>query len=167
MVEDGRRFLRKDQRRWDLIVVDAFYADGVPFHLATLEFVELAPLAARARRRRRDQRARGAKGDESRRSARVAKTYGGVFPTVRLHPRLRGPTDRVPEYARNVILIATERAAPGLRQLGASWAEVAPFVLHGARARRRDPDRWSGALETDDVPYLTDGYAPTDALLVD
>ncbi len=168
VVEDGRRFLREDSRRWDLIVVDAFYADGVPFHLTTLEFVELlrsrlVPGGIVA------TNVLGAlKGDDSRLLRAVAKTYGGVFPTVRLHPVYEGPTDRVPEYARNVILIATERAAPGLRQLGASWAEVralrAPTAPALGDAIR---DRWSGALETDDVPYLTDGYAPTDALLVD
>ncbi|MGL6279159.1 MAG: spermidine synthase, partial [Gaiella sp.] len=40
-VGDGRRFLRETaDERWDVIMVDAFFADGVPFHLTTLEFVE-------------------------------------------------------------------------------------------------------------------------------
>ena len=40
-VEDGRRFLRSDDGSWDVIVIDAYYADAIPFHLATVEFVEL------------------------------------------------------------------------------------------------------------------------------
>ena len=165
---DGRRFLREDARRWDLIVVDAFYADGVPFHLTTLEFVELL----------RSRLVPGGVvatnvigslvGDESRLLRAVTKTYGGVFPTVRLHPVFEGPTDRVPEYARNIVLVATERAAPPKRQLARSWAEVRE--LRAPRApdlRAAIGDRWSRVLPADDVPYLTDGYAPTDALLVD
>ena len=41
-VEDGRRFLADDERRWDAIVIDAFFADAIPFHLVTREFLQLA-----------------------------------------------------------------------------------------------------------------------------
>nr|MDQ4030542.1 fused MFS/spermidine synthase [Actinomycetota bacterium] len=39
---DGRRFLAERNRRWDVIVIDAFFADAIPFHLVTREFLELA-----------------------------------------------------------------------------------------------------------------------------
>jgi spermidine synthase len=49
VVGDGRRYLRETDGRWDVIVVDAFYADGVPFHLTTLEFAgSRAPLSRAA-----------------------------------------------------------------------------------------------------------------------
>ena len=41
-VEDGRRFLATHDGPWDAIIIDAFYADSIPFHLATREFLELA-----------------------------------------------------------------------------------------------------------------------------
>ena len=41
-VEDGRRFLADNEGPWDAIVIDAFYSDSIPFHLATREFLELA-----------------------------------------------------------------------------------------------------------------------------
>ena len=41
-VEDGRRYVSEREGPWDVIVVDAFYADAIPFHLATREFLELA-----------------------------------------------------------------------------------------------------------------------------
>lgn len=40
-VEDGRIFLRKTEQRYDLIFLDTFNAEGVPFHLTTLEFLTL------------------------------------------------------------------------------------------------------------------------------
>jgi spermidine synthase len=39
---DGREFLEKSNTTYDLIVVDAYRKDKVPFHLATEEFFELA-----------------------------------------------------------------------------------------------------------------------------
>ena len=41
-VEDGRRYVSSHDGPWDVIVVDAFYSDSIPFHLATREFLELA-----------------------------------------------------------------------------------------------------------------------------
>ncbi len=40
-VDDGRRWLTRHEKRWDVIVIDAFYADAIPFHLATREFLQL------------------------------------------------------------------------------------------------------------------------------
>lgn len=40
-VEDGRRFLERDGRRWDVIGIDAYFAGSIPFHLTTREFLEL------------------------------------------------------------------------------------------------------------------------------
>ena len=58
--DDGRRWLTRTTQRWDVIVIDAFYADAIPFHLATREFLELvagATETGRCRRRQRDRRA--------------------------------------------------------------------------------------------------------------
>src|SRR3712207_7448527 len=34
-VGDGRQFLAQNERRWDVIVIDAFFAEAIPFHLVT------------------------------------------------------------------------------------------------------------------------------------
>ena len=95
------------------------------------------------------------------------KTYAAVFPTVKLHPVFEGAADRRSDDIRNIILIATERAAPPRTRLLESWNEVraarAPKAPDLAAAVR---DRWERPIPTGDVPLLTDGYAPTDALLI-
>ena len=58
-VEDGRRYLVRHDERWDMIAIDAFYADAVPFHLTTREFLELVRQPPAAGRRRRHERDRG------------------------------------------------------------------------------------------------------------
>ena len=127
-VDDGRRFLQRTDERYDVIMVDAFYSDGVPFHLTTLEFVELM----------RERLTPGGviatnvigalTGGSSQITRALRKTYAAVFPTVKLHPvfeavrsavgrhpehhprrhRARGPTDRA---ARQLL----ERDPPGAR----------------------------------------------------
>ena len=58
-VEDGRRFLSGDEGPWDVIVVDAFYSDAIPFHLATREFLELVRSRLPRRSRGREHHRRG------------------------------------------------------------------------------------------------------------
>ncbi len=164
-VEDGRRYLVQNDGPWDAIVVDAFYSDSIPFHLATQEFLELA----------RSRLAPGGVivtniigavgGAESRLFRSMLRTYRTEFPTVAVHPvRVEGDTNL--GGVRNVILVAGEGAAPSKEFLTERWREV----------RRRSPgapdlttalrDRVDRPIPTNDVPVLTDDYAPTDALLL-
>jgi spermidine synthase len=164
-VEDGRRFLARNEGPWDAIVVDAFYSDSIPFHLATREFLELA----------RSRLAPGGivtsniigavRGANSRLFRSMLRTYRAVFPTVAIHPVLLAG-DRDLEGIRNVILVAGEGAAPSKEFLQERWAELrkqspaAPDLTVAIR------NRVDGAVSTEDVPVLTDDYAPTDALLL-
>src|SRR6266704_2212425 len=40
--QDKRLFLTRTANQYDIILLDAYYADAMPFHLATREFFELA-----------------------------------------------------------------------------------------------------------------------------
>jgi spermidine synthase len=40
-IGDARRLLRKSNKKYDLIILDAYKAGAIPFHLTTREFVEL------------------------------------------------------------------------------------------------------------------------------
>jgi len=162
-VEDGRRFLLKRHDRWDAIGIDAFFSDSIPFHLTTREFLELA----------RDRLAPGGvivtnvigalEGSSSKLFRSLYRTYASVFPTVLVHPVYEN--ERNVTNVRNIILVATEGPAPAEAFLVRRWGEIssryrgAPELADAIGGRRRAPVR------TDDVPLLTDDYAPTDALL--
>jgi spermidine synthase len=164
-VQDGRRFLATNDGPWDVIVVDAFYSDSIPFHLATREFLELV----------RSRLAPGGlvaaniigavTGSNSRLFRSMLRTYRAVFPTVNIHPVLDdGGTDL--GEIRNVIVIAGDGAAPSKEFLLERWRDVrrrspgAPDLADAIRGRVDAP------VSTADVPVLTDDYAPTDALLL-
>ena len=164
-VEDGRRYVSTREGPWDVIVIDAFYADSIPFHLATREFLDLA----------RSRLAPGGlvvtniigavRGPDSRLFRSMLRTYRTVFPTVAVHPVLDSGGNDL-ESVRNIIVVAGDGAAPSKQFLLDRWREV----------RRRSPGspdlvaaingRVDAPIPTQDVPVLTDDYAPTDALLL-
>jgi spermidine synthase len=164
-VGDGRRFLADRDERWDAIVIDAFFADAIPFHLVTQEFLQLA-------RSRLEPggvvvtNAIGAiAGPSSRLFRSIYRTYRTAFPTVLVHPAVLAG-DEGDETFRNLILVATEQAAAQPQFLAQRWDEIRAEAPTAPDLRQAILDRHDALVPTDDVPVLTDDYAPTDALLL-
>jgi spermidine synthase/MFS family permease len=163
-VEDGRQFLAGSSEQWDVIAIDAFYADAIPFHLATREFLELA----------RSRLSPGGvvvtnvigtlEGPRSRLFRSLYRTYRSAFSTVSVHPVIRPGT--TPETLQNLILVATEGAAPSTAFLDERWDEIRERAPLAPDLRRAIAERRDAPIPLDGVPLLTDDYAPTDALLV-
>ena len=163
-VGDGRRFLAKDERKWDVIVLDAFFADTIPFHLVTAEFMELvqqrlAPGGVVV------TNAIGAlEGVGSKLFRSIYRTYRTVFPTVQVHPVYEQASPDADAF-RNIILVASDVATPSAEVLAARWRDVRERFPGAPDLERAFADRLDTPVPTSDVPTLTDDYAPTDALL--
>jgi spermidine synthase len=163
VTEDGRRYLARDDRRWDVIALDVFYADSIPFHMTTLEFLKLV----------RERLAPGGvvlmnvigriDGNGSSLFRSIYRTYRAVFPTVVVHPVTPARADDRPGLT-NIIIVASEKALPAAAQVLNRWRTIrprsAPQLIQAILSRDDDP------ISTDGVPILTDDYAPTDALIV-
>ena len=116
-----------------MIVVDAYFADSIPFHLATAQFFELV----------RSRLSPGGvvvsnvigaiEGSDSKLLRSMTKTYRSVFPDRRAAIRSDGHGD----YG-NVILVATEGARPKQSVLQDNWKPPARAVAQGARPARGD-----------------------------
>jgi spermidine synthase len=164
-VDDGRRFLAESAVRYDAIVIDAFFADAIPFHLVTREFLEPA----------RERLTPGGvvvtnvigalDGIGSRLFRSIYRTYKTAFPTVVVHPTIL-PTDGGDDTYRNLILVAGESAVPQRSLLADRWDALRRE--HPLAPDLRGPilDRRDAPVRVADVPTLTDDYAPTDALLL-
>ena len=164
-VADGRRYLDANEKRWDVIVIDAFFADAIPFHLVTTEFLELARsrLAPGGVVVTNSIGAIGGPGSRLFRS--IYRTYRGVFPSVVVHPDILD--DRGDDAYRNLIVVAGESAAPDRAFLADRWDEIRRERAPSAPdLREAILDRHDAVIPTADVPTLTDDYAPTDALLL-
>jgi spermidine synthase len=164
-VGDGRRFLADEDRRWDAIVIDAFFADAIPFHLVTREFLQLAQTRLNPGGVIVTNAIGAIAGPGSRLFRSIYRTYRTVFPTVLVHPAILAG-DQGDETFRNLILVATEQAAPQRVFLAERWGEIMAAAPTAPDLRQAILDRHDALIPTDDVPVLTDDYAPTDALLL-
>lgn len=142
---DGRRFLERSQGTWDLILLDAFGDDFIPFHLTTREFLHgvaahTAPGGAVV--------ANLWTNDPPLFHAMV-RTYAEVFPRLYLFRAA---------LAGNAILVARRGAeGPSCAALEGVASNIAPryalpFELEGV-ARRCEP---GSELPLADAPVLSD-----------
>jgi spermidine synthase len=164
-VEDGRRYVAANDGPWDVIAIDAFYSDSIPFHLATREFLELAKSRLAPGGLVVTNIIGSVTGPDSRLFRSMLRTYRAVFPTVAIHPVMESGGEDL-TIVRNIILVAGDGAAPSkpfLLERLESLRRRAPGMPDLEQAIRGRVDR---AISTEDVPVLTDDYAPTDALLL-
>jgi spermidine synthase len=164
-VEDGRRFLAGDERRWDVVAIDTFYADAIPFHMFTREFVELAQQRLAPGGTIVINLIGSLTGDSSRLVRSIVRTYRSVFASVALHPVYESDGDDNPEAVRNIMLIATDKPLPRTPFLEGRWTELKKAHLGAPDLTSAIRTRWQHPIPVDDVPVLTDDYAPTDALI--
>jgi spermidine synthase len=146
--EDARPFLRRIDRRYDVIMVDAYRQPYIPFYLTTTEFFELA----------RERLTPGGvliinvghpEGSEELEKV-LSATLGTVFPNV-----VRDPIEDV-----NTLLVASERepSAANLQRAATTLpADLRPLALQ--TAARLAPPLPGGDVYTDDhapVEWLID-----------
>ena len=152
---EGREFLRNTDRTYDLIVLDAYKKDKVPFQLTTREFMQLT-----ADRLDEDgillaNLISAPTGPASQFYRAEYKTIQEVYPQVYSFPTTGG------SVVQNIEVVATKSD----RQVSQAQLE--------ARDERRDIGiglstelaDYRAEVETGDVPVLTDDRAPVDALL--
>jgi spermidine synthase len=164
-IDDGRRYLDRHDERWDAILIDAFFSDAIPFHLFTSEFLELARSRLNPGGVIVTNTIGSIAGDRSRLFRSLYRTYRSVFPTVLVHPTIRGG-DEGDTTVRNLILVATDGPAPSKAFLAERWEQIRAQHPTAPDLRQRILDRYDGRISLDGVPTLTDQYAPTDSLLL-
>lgn len=160
-VEDGRRLLDRAGPAYDVILLDAYYADAIPFHLTTREFL------GRVRDRLAGDGLVAAnligalEGPRSALLRSMARTFATVFPEVYLFP----VGGRRPDAYQNVILLAPREPRRWTREDVVEAAEAQAEALGTPSLPEYAAALHTRPLPVDDVPILTDDHAPVDALL--
>ncbi len=176
-VQDGRLFVEKAARKicadkltpYDIIIIDAYNATSIPFHLTTYEFLQSVRkiLAKDGVVVSNIIGAYDGPGSILLRS--MTRTFKAVFPETYLFP-VGGWNETEKNINVNVILIATmntvkwdgrewQRQAQNLSQQKIISENVQQYSKMLVKDKLIQPKNW-----LKDVPLLTDDYAPVDTL---
>ncbi len=177
ITQDGRLFVEQTGRAigrgqaapYDLVVIDAYSASTIPYHLTTLEFLQsvrkvLAPEGVVV------SNIIGAlTGPYSGLFRAMTRTFTAVFPQVYIFP-VGGWQGVEDIYEQNMVLLAT--LDPHYRPK-AAWQRKAE-VYYAQQLITEDVPSFAEAMVDDplifqkewltEVPLLTDDYAPVDTL---
>ena len=161
--EDARRFVQRSADTYDIIVVDCYYSDSLPFHLATQEFFaevdeRLAPGGVVA------YNVIGAvSGDGSKLFRSIYRTVGTQWDHSWVFP-IGISENGLEAQRRNIIVLATDRDF--------TREELTSRIESGVDGRvtvdgfpEFARDLYPGLIPLADVPLMTDAYAPTDSLI--
>lgn len=163
VAEDGRRFLSASDARYDIIVMDAYYADALPSHLTTEEFFREADAHLKPGGVVAYNIISAVEGDNSRLFRSMYRTAGRVWRQRWVFPIGIG-SDRARQANRNIIVLATngrttrETLLARIKNRVGGAVTVNGFEQFGA-------DLYDAPVVTKDVPTLTDAHAPTDSLI--
>ena len=162
--QDGRLFLTRTSHRYDVILLDAYFKDAIPFHLNTREFFTMANQKLTANGVLVINIIGAVTGPGGKITRSVAKTLRGIFPQIYMFA-VRRPDNASLDTIQNVIIVATkepQRMAIGdiAKRAVNLGRELFPRSANDIAVAFVD-----GKVADDDVPVLTDDYAPTDKLL--
>jgi spermidine synthase len=164
-IQDGRQFLMTTRSLYDAIIVDAYYAESIPFHVTTVEFMRLLKRRLNPGGAAIFNVIGSMRGSNSQLVRSEYKTIGQVFRSCAVFPILEAgeqSRDYSRRAVRNVLLVATEAPLTAVevrRRAAALKNQRLPYLQEIAGAYDGQP------LPTHDVPLLSDDFAPIDRLI--
>ena len=163
VAQDGRLFLRNTRQRYDMIILDAYFAESIPFHLTTREFMQLARLRLAPGGIVLSNVIGALQGPRSRLFRAMYRTMGEVFPGLYPFPTAYRPSADV-DVIRNIIVVASGERGLSSEEILRRARRVAPRVTY-REFLKYAADYYGEPIPVADVPVLTDDYAPVDSLL--
>src|SRR5918996_1446962 len=159
--QDGRMFLSRTRHQYDIIMLDAYFTDAMPFHLATKEFFELAQKKLTPNGIIVANLISAVTGPSGKIVRSFVKTQRQVFPQTYIFAARR-PDNVSVDTIQNVIVIATrDKQRLDIKEIVKRATSIDKGLFPNpiqdiavAYFDRPLPDH--------DVPVLTDDYAPTD-----
>lgn len=161
--EDARRYVQTADQVYDIVVVDAYYSDSLPFHLTTTEFLgeikaRLAPDGVVAY-----NVISPVEGPGSDLFRSMYRTADSVFGELNVFPIGIGEDGRG-EVNRNIIVLASDaRVDEATLERRIRTRLDGRVTIEGFE--QMAGDRYTDPVPLADVPLLTDGHAPTDSLI--
>jgi spermidine synthase len=163
--DDARNFLSTTEKKYDLIILDAFSQNYVPFHLMTLEYFQLLDKKLTSDGVIISNNIGSMTGDRSDIVRAVYKTISQVFPSLYVFP-----TEHNPGNLQNIMLAAmktptVEYSKDELRQFASNNDKNNRNSSTMLADLKYSEQLYEAELKTSDVPLLTDQFAPVEILI--
>jgi spermidine synthase len=166
IVEDGRVYLNRSKEKYDIIILDAYFAEAIPFHLTTKEFMDIVKKHLEPKGVVICNVIGSVSGGKSRYPRSQYKTLKRIFNTVYAFPVVypyEKPDNYDREVSRNIILVATNEKRLSKKEIieraKKLQNEKIPYLVPIASALI------TYEMKITDVPVLLDDYAPVDDLI--
>jgi SAM-dependent methyltransferase len=168
-VDDARRYVQRADETYDIVVVDAYYSDSLPFHLTTDEFLRevktiMAPDGVLAY-----NVISATEGDGSELFRSMYRTAEPIWQDLWVFPIGLGADLQSGDSAaalarRNIIVLATDIRLPE-SELRARIADRVGGIVTIPDFEAMADDLYTTPVPVADVPLLTDAHAPVDSLI--
>ena len=161
--QDGRLFLARTQQQYDIIMLDAYFTDAMPFHLATKQFFELAQKKLAPNGVVVANLISAVTGPSGKIARSFIRTQRQIFPQTYIFASRR-PDNVSLETIQNVIVVATrDKQRIDIKEI-VKRASALDKGLFPEPVQDIAVAYYDRPLP-EDAPILTDDFAPTDNLL--
>ena len=151
IVDDARSYLEKTDKKYDLLVHDAYFSEAVPFHLITREFFQLAAARLAPSGVLAFNLISDVIGPDSSLFRAVYKCWQELFTAIHVFP-VEGKRNIMMIGCRAGEAVPKDEVVRRAAQLRAEWGNVPLLETHAKHMR-------AVKVRTDDIPYLTDEVA--------
>jgi len=161
--QDGRLFMARTPQQYDIILLDAYFTDAMPFHLTTKQFFELAQKKLTPNGIVVANLISAVTGPSGKIARAFVRTQRQIFPQTYVFAARR-PDNVSLDTIQNVIVVATrDKQRLDIKEIVKRATSIGKGLFP-------DPIQDIAVAYFDkplpeDVPILTDDYAPTDNLL--
>lgn len=162
-IGDARTFLSQNDKIYDIIVLDAYSKNYIPFHLMTLEYFRLLhnKLSSTGAMISNNVGSLDEKEDTSDLFRATYKTISNVFSSVYVFPTASMDDTKVQNIMLIGVKISDSKYYDKLEIIEKMKMQFSDKKLVDYASHYYD----SAKIETDDVPLLTDNFAPVEKLL--
>jgi len=157
--EDGRKFLKNSNEKYDLIILDAYATSYVPFHLLTDEFFQIVDTKLQPNGIVITNLLSSLVGDTSDLFRAVYKTMNNSFPNLFIFT-----VEHKISNIQNLMLVATNEEKQFDRKDLLRMAQE-NSINYLEDDFTEEGHFYDGKIKIDDVPFLTDQFAPVEKLI--
>ncbi len=157
--DDARQHLSTYEKKYDLIILDAYASSYVPYHLLTQEFYQTVEKRLESDGVVVSNLIGSVEGENSQLIRAVYKTMTETFPVSYVFP-----TEDKPTNLQNVMIVSSNKPYEFDRLTLLEIAKNTPAVYLVDELEKQE-HFYQKTIDTSDVPFLTDQYNPSEVLI--